>query len=104
MIAADLDGECFRPEAMAAALLAGAFALITLEILAHPGAVGLAIAALHVRKHAFKGALHIVDTAAVIIAKLDDLLARAMQQHGPDLFRKIRPFCGGVKTVMLGKP
>src|SRR5690625_7397606 len=103
MVAADLDGERFRAQPMAAAALAGAFALIALEILAHPGAVGLAIAALHIREHAFKGALHIVDAAAIIIAELDHLLARAMAQHGLDICRELGPFCGGVEAVMLGQ-
>ena len=67
MQAADLHRQRFRLQAIAVADLAGRFRLEALQILLHPGAVGLAIAPLHVGDDAFELLLGFVAAHAVVI-------------------------------------
>ena len=103
MVAGDLYRQRLGPQPMAVAGMAGPAALIALELLADPGAVGLAIAPLHVRNDALEGPLDRVDAAAVIIAELDRLVVRAAQHHLADVLGQLGPGRRMAEAVVLGQ-
>ena len=68
MLAGDLDGERLRLQPVAVADFAGPGVLVAAELLADPGAVGLAEAPLHVGQHALERPLGGVLPHPVVIA------------------------------------
>ena len=85
----DLHRQGLGLQAIAAAHLAGRFGLETLQVLLHPGAIGFAIAPVHVGNDAFEFLLGVVTAHAIVIGELDHLFARAMQDHGLRLLGQI---------------
>ena len=81
VLAGDLDRQRLGLEPVAVAHLAGLGALVAAELLAHPGAVGLAEAPLHVRQHALERPVGRVLPQAVVIGHLDRLAARAVEDR-----------------------
>src|SRR6202022_4509304 len=107
VLADDLDGERLGLEPVAAAHLAGLGALIAPQLLLDPGAVGLAEAPLHVRKHALERPFGRVFPQPVIIGHLDRLAIRAVKDRAPHLFRQILPgrvhaLAGGPRDALGG--
>ena len=101
VVAGDLDRQRLGLQAIAPAGAAGAVVLITLELLAHPGAVSLAQAAFHVGNHALEDAADLIDTAGVVEAELDLVLARPAQEHLLDAVGQVLPRGLLVEPVML---
>ena len=79
MLAADLDAQRLRLEAIAVAGFAGNVGEILAEFLARPFALGLAIAAVEIGDDAFERLLGVVGAHAVFIGELDLVLAGAVQ-------------------------
>ncbi len=98
----DLHRERLRPQAVALADMAGAVVLVALELLADPGRVGLAVAALHVRDHALEGPRDLIDAAALVVAELDLLLPGAVQEHLMHMRGQVLPRGARLEVVMLG--
>ena len=80
----------------------GPVVLIAFEFFADPIRVGLAVAALHVRDDALKGAGHLVNTPALIISERDFFLARPVEEHLLDVGRQVFPARIAIKLVMSG--
>src|SRR5690606_10771205 len=99
----DLHRERLGAQTVPAAGMAGAVVLVALELLAHPGAVGLAVAPLHVRDHALEGPRYLVDAAALVEAEPDLLLARAVEEEVLHLLRQVPPGLPRVEAVVLGE-
>ena len=78
-----------QPEAAAGA--ARPVVLVALHLLARPGAVGLAVAPLHVRDHALERPADLVDPAALVVAEADLLALRAVEQHLLRPLRQVAP-------------
>ena len=92
MLAADLDAQRLRLEAIAVAGFAGNVGKILAEFLARPFAVGLAIAAVEIGDDAFERLFGVVGTHAVFIGELDLVLAGAVQDGVFRLLRQVLPF------------
>ena len=91
MQTADLHRQRFRLQAIAVADLAWRFRLEALQILLHPGRIGLAIAPLHVGNDALETFLGFVAPGAVVIDKADLFVARTMQDGLARLFGQVFP-------------
>uniref|UniRef100_A0A0N4Z8C9 LigA n=1 Tax=Parastrongyloides trichosuri TaxID=131310 RepID=A0A0N4Z8C9_PARTI len=103
VLAADLDRQSLRLQALAAADLARRFGLIAAQFLAHPGAVGLAPAPLKVRQHALERFRDLVFAGVVVIDELDLVAARAAQDDGLRLLRQIAPRLVHREAVVQGQ-
>ena len=82
---AHLDAERLRLQPMAAAALARGGALELAELVAQPGAVGLAPAPVQVGHHALEGLGRAVLADAVVVGEGDPLLAGAVDDRLPHL-------------------
>ncbi|MPL73132.1 hypothetical protein SDC9_18925 [bioreactor metagenome] len=100
---ADLHRQRLGAQPVTVAGATGAVVLIALELFAHPGAIGLAIAPLHVRDHALEAAADLVDAAGLVEAELDLVLARAVEEQLLHRFGQVLPGLALVKAVMLGQ-
>ncbi len=89
--AGDLHRQGLGLQAQAVAGIARRLGLVAAELLAHPGAVGLAPAALEVGQHAFEGLVDLVLAGVVVVAELDLLGARSVQDHQPRGVRQLVP-------------
>uniref|UniRef100_A0A0N4ZHZ6 ATPase_AAA_core domain-containing protein n=1 Tax=Parastrongyloides trichosuri TaxID=131310 RepID=A0A0N4ZHZ6_PARTI len=103
VLATDLDRQGFGLQALAAADLARRFGLIAAQLLAHPGAVGLAPAALQVREHALERLGDLVFAGVVVIDELDLLAARAAQNDALRLLRQVAPRLVHREAVVQGQ-
>ena len=100
--AADLDRERLGLEPVAGAGLAGRAREIAAELLLEPGAVGLAPTPLQVRQHALERPLRAVAPDAIVVAELDLLLARAVQDQVPHRLGQLFPGRVQARPEMLG--
>jgi len=91
VLAADLDGERLRFQAIAVAGVAGVRALVARQLLAHPLAVGLAPAPLDVADHALERLLGLVAPEPVLVDEGDLLVARAEQDDVLHGLRQLLP-------------
>ena len=101
MQASDLHRQRFGTQTEPMARPAGAVVLIPFKFFANPGAVRLAIAALHIRDYTFEAARHLIDPTAFIIAEGDFHIARATQEHLLYLRRDVFPLGLGIEPVMI---
>src|SRR6267142_5374433 len=92
MLAADLDAERLRLEAIAVAALAGNIGKILAEFLARPLSLGIAVAAVEIGDDTFERLLGVVGAHPVLIGELDLVLAGAVQDRVLGLLRQILPF------------
>src|SRR5690606_37483328 len=103
VLAADLDRQGLRLQALAAADLARGFGLIAAQFLTHPSAVGLAPAALKVRQHPLERLGDLVFAGVVVIDELDLVAARAAQDDGLRLLRQVAPRLVHREAVVQGQ-
>src|SRR4029077_20313254 len=99
----NLYRQSFGLEAPALADLAGAVVLVTRQLLAHPAAVRLAEAPLHVGNDAFEGLGRAVIPHAVVILHDDRLAAGAIQDRLTRLLRQILPRRVDADLEVLGQ-
>ena len=98
--APDLDAQRLRLQPMAAAAFARGGALKLAELIAQPGAVGFAPAAIQVGHHAFEGLGRAVLADAVVVGEGDPLLAGALEDGLPHLLRQLAPGDGHARAVV----
>ena len=103
MLAADLDAQRLRLQAIAVAAFAGHVGEILAELLARPLALGLAVAAVDVGDDALERFLGVVGAHAVLIGELDLVVAGAVQQRGLHLLRQILPLGVERELVVLAE-
>ncbi len=96
----ELDGERLRLQALAAAGLARLGRMVALDLLAHPGGIGLAVAAVEIGDDAFEGLGGAVGPEAVIVVEGDGFLAGAVEDDVAGLLRQLVP--GGVGGELVG--
>ncbi|OIQ68000.1 hypothetical protein GALL_504130 [mine drainage metagenome] len=99
MLAADLDAERLRLEAMAVAGFAGNVGKVLAELLARPFAFGLAIAAVDVGDDALERFFGVVGTHAVFVGEFDLVFSRTMQDRVLRFLRQVLPF--GVERELV---
>src|SRR5262249_52395536 len=87
----DLDGERLWLQPLALAGRARAGGLEARQLLAHPGAVGLTPAPVHVGDDALEGPGRLVAAHPIVIFHGDRLAAGAMQDDVARLFRQLLP-------------
>ena len=103
MPAVNLHGKGFRLEAVASAGLAGRGRHELLDLLAHPRGVRFAPAPLQVADHALESLARLVSAHAVIIGKLDFLLAGAAQNGVAPFLGDVAPAVGKLEAIVLAK-
>ena len=97
MLAADLDRERLRLQAIAVAGLAGVGGLVAREFFADPVAVGFLPAALDVADDAFEGFVGLVVARAVPVRELDFLVAGAVQDGELHVLGQLAPTASSSK-------
>src|SRR5262249_19743540 len=90
-----------QPAAMAD--VAGAVVLVARQLLAHPAAVRLAEAALHVGNDALEGLGRAVIPHAVVVLHDDRLAARTEQDRRAHFLRQVLPGRVDADLVVLGE-
>ena len=100
--ARDFDRQRLFAQPIATASTAGPVVLIPLKLLADPIAVGLAIAALHVRDHPFEDAGHLINAATFVIPERDFLVARTIEEDLLHLLGQVLPLGRLFELVVLG--
>ncbi len=95
-----LHGQGFRFQPLATTGRAGLGGLELGDLVAHPGAVGFAIAPFQVRDHPLEGLGDLVAAHAVIIDEVDLFLARAMEDDVMDFRGELVPGLFQVEAVM----
>ena len=101
VLAADLDAERLRLQAIAAAGGAGVRALVARQLIADPVAVGLAPAPLDVGDHALERLGGLVGAQAVLVGERDLLAVGAEQDGVLDLARQLVPRRRHVELVVF---
>ncbi len=90
-------------EALAVAGRAGLGGLVALDLLAHPGGVGLLPAPLEIGDHALEGLGRLVGAEAVVVGEGDLLLAGAVEDDVAHLLRQLPPRRVGRELVVAGE-
>ena len=101
MQSGDLHRQRLGFQAIAVAGMAGAVVLIALHLLAAPGAVGLAVAPFHVGDDPLEDAGHLIDPPTLVIAELDLLTVRAIEEQGFHRLGQVFPLGLAVKTIVF---
>ena len=103
VLAADLDRERLRFQAIAVAGFARMGGLVAREFFADPLAVGFLPAARDVADHAFEGFVRFIIPRAVPVRVFDFLVARAEQDRELHVLGQLLPRCFHRNFVVLGE-
>ena len=99
--ARDFHSQRLFAQPIATASTAGPVVLIPLKLLADPVAVGLAIAALHIRDHPFEDAGYLINAATFVIPESDFLVARTIEEDLLHLLGQVLPLGRLFELVVL---
>ncbi len=103
VFAGDLHRQGFGFQAIAVAGFAGRIGLITAQLLAHPGGIGLAPAPLQIGQHALEGLVDLIFASVVVIDEVDLLTAGAVQDHLAGLLGQLVPGDIHREVIMAGQ-
>ena len=103
MLAADLDAQRLRLEAIAVAGVARDVGEVFADLLARPFALGLLEAALEIGDHALERLGRGVGAQAVVVGELDLVLAGAVEDRLLRFLRQVLPFGGEREFVVLAE-